>query len=191
MIGGLAWLDSDRFDVEAKTDDDMSADPDRVVVGRSQAPRKMMAMLQTLLAERFGLRIQRETRQDNVFSLVVAKGGPKLQAPKDPGARSFIGATRTGSLDAPALTVIAGGQNASMAQLATYLQAIMRRPVADETGLKGKYDFRIEYAPDDSPAGNFSSLFTALQEAAGLKLNALKGPVEFLVVDHADKPSAN
>ena len=67
----------------------------------------------------------------------------------------------------------------------------MRRPVLDQTGIKGNYDFRVEYAPENSPLPNPPPFLTAFQDATGLKLNATKGPVEFLVVDHADKPSAN
>ena len=67
----------------------------------------------------------------------------------------------------------------------------MGRPVMNQTGIQGSYDFRIDYAPENSPAQNPPPFLTALQDATGLKLNATKGPVEFLVVDHADKPSAN
>jgi uncharacterized protein (TIGR03435 family) len=66
----------------------------------------------------------------------------------------------------------------------------MGRPVEDQTGLKGNYDFRLEYG-DDSTTGNAPEFLTAFQDATGLRLNAAKGPVEFLIVDHADKPSAN
>jgi uncharacterized protein (TIGR03435 family) len=90
-----------------------------------------------------------------------------------------------------AATTVTTGQNASMEQFARYLQGHMHRPVIDQTGIQGKYDFSFEYAYDDSQAGTASPFLTALQDATGLKLNATKGPVEFLVVDHADKPSAN
>ena len=189
LTGGPAWLDSDRFDIEAKTAEDLSADPDRVVAAGRPVPRKMMLMLQTLLAERFSVKVHRETRQDNVFELVVARNGPKLQAPKDT-ARSRVG-TSQGSTTPGAATTVTTGFNASMEQLAQYLQGHMHRPVFDQTGIKGNYDFSFEYAYDDSQSGTASPFLTALQDATGLKLNATKGPVEFLVVDHADKPTAN
>jgi len=152
------------------------------------APRKMMLMLQTLLAERFNLKVHRETRQDNVFTLVVAKG-PKLQAPKDT-TRSFIRWGRNGSPQAAAISYWMECSNASMAQLAHALEGNMHRPVTDQTGLPGNYDFRLEYG-DDSASGGAPAFLTALQDATGLKLNTAKGPVGFLVVDRADKPSAN
>ena len=79
LTGGPAWMDSDRFDIEAKTSEDLSGETDRVIAMGRPAPRRMMLMLQTLLAERFNVKVHRETRQGNVFALVVAKGGPKLQ----------------------------------------------------------------------------------------------------------------
>jgi uncharacterized protein (TIGR03435 family) len=196
VTGGPAWLDSDLFDIEARSGEDLSGDRDRVLTFGGPAPRKMMLMLQTLLAERFNLKIHRETRQDNVYALVVAKDVPKLQPPKDTKL-SYVGTSRgkvtlsaDGRPDFSAATVIVTGHNASMGQLAVYLAGVMRRPVEDKTGIEGKYDFRIEYTPDNSSA-DAPAFSTALQGDAGLKLNAAKGPVEFLVVEHAEKPSAN
>jgi uncharacterized protein (TIGR03435 family) len=197
IAGGPAWLDADRFDIEAKTTEDLPAETDRVpTLGpRSLAARKMMLMLQTLLAERFNLKVHRETRQDNVFALVVAKGGPKLQPAKDTQKPWFISLSRGGfnkpDYDPSTAPDIITGTNTSMEQLAKYLEGNMRRPVLDQTGIKGTYDFRIEYAPDNSTAPTPPPFFTALQESTGLKLNTAKGPVEFLIVDHADKPPAN
>jgi uncharacterized protein (TIGR03435 family) len=189
VTGGPAWLDTDLFDIEAKTSDDLSGETDRVLALGRPAPRKMMLMLQALLAERFNLKIHRETRQDNVFALVVANGGPKLRTPNDT-TRSFVRMGRTGSPQAKAITYWIEGANASTKQIAHELEANMHRPVFDQTGLTGNYDFRFEYG-DDSTTGDAPALLTAFQDATGLKLNAAKGPVEFLVVDHADKPSPN
>lgn len=149
----------------------------------------MMLMLQALLAERFNPKVHRETHQDNVFVLVVANGGPKLQAVKDK-TKSFVSMGRTGSPQAKAITYWIEGANASSKQIAHELEGNMHRPVLDQTGLTGNYDFRFEYS-DDSTTGDAPALMTAFQDATGLKLNATKGPVEFLVVDHADKPSAD
>ena len=192
MTGGPAWLDTDRFDIEAKTTEDLSGETDRVKALGRPAPRKMMLMLQTLLAERFNVKVHLETRQDNVYELVVAKNTRNLQPPQET-TRSFIGVSR-GGFDriedfnpATALEIITG-HNASMGQLAEFLAGSMGRPVTDQTGIKGNYDFRFQFVPENSPG---STLLSALQDAIGLKLNTSKGPVEFLVVDHADKPSAN
>jgi uncharacterized protein (TIGR03435 family) len=189
VTGGPAWLSTDLFEIDAKTSEDLSGETDRVVALGRPAPRRMMLMLQTLLAERFNLKIHRETRQESVFTLVVAKGGPKLQSPKDT-TRSFIRTGRTGTPQAMAITYTMEGVNASTTQLAHYLEGNMHRPVADQTGLPGNYDFRLEYG-DDSTTGDAPALSTALQDATGLKLNMRNGPVEFLIVDHAEKPSAN
>jgi uncharacterized protein (TIGR03435 family) len=190
VAGGPAWLDSDLFAIEATSAEDMSGETDRVVAAGRPAPRRMMLMLQSLLAERFGVKVHRETRQDNVFELVVAKGGPRLQASKDT-ARSGVGSGRTGSYGpGPAVGYYVQGFNATTEQFAHSLEGHMHGPVMDHTGVKGSYDFRFEYG-DDSTTGNAPPFLTAMQDATGLKLNATKGPVEFLVVDHADKPSAN
>jgi uncharacterized protein (TIGR03435 family) len=181
--------DTDLFDIEAKTSKDLSGETDRVLAAGRPAPRKMMLMPQALLAERFNLKIHRETRQDNGFALVVANGGPKLRTPKDT-TRSFVRMGRTGSPQALPTTYWIEGGNASMKQIAHELEGNMRRPVLDQTGQAGNYDFRFEYG-DDSTTGDAPALLTAFQDATGLKLSATKGPVEFLVVDHVDKPSAN
>jgi len=189
VSGGPAWLSSDRFDIEAKTTEDLSGETDRVKALGRPAPRKMMFMLQALLAERFNLKVHKETRHDNAFALVVAKGGAKLQPPKDTTS-SYIRGGRTGSPQERAITYLMWGANVSALQLAEALRGHMGRPVEDQTGLKGNFDFRVEYG-DDSTTGTAPEFLTAFQDATGLKINAAKGPVEFLVVDHADRPTAN
>jgi uncharacterized protein (TIGR03435 family) len=191
VLAGPAWLDSDRFDIEAKAGQDFSKDPDRVAALGHDAPRKMMTMLQTLLAERFSVKVHREIREDNIYSLAVARNGPKLHPPTgtDP---PFIGLRRTGAIERPAVTLILAGENATMELLAQRLSYwTLHRPVLDKTSIKGNYSVRIEYAADDSQPDGGPSLFTAIQDQIGLKLESAKGPVEFLIVDHADKPSAN
>ncbi len=191
VVGGPAWIDTDRFDIEAKAGEDFSKDTDRVVALGHDAPRKMMAMLQTLLAERFNVKVHRETREDTVYSLLVTKSGPKLQPPSgtDP---PFIGMRRTGSTDRPAVTLILAGEKASMDLLAERVSYwVLHRPVLNKTGIAGNFGVRIEFAADDSQPDAGPSLFTAMQDQLGLKLEAGKGPVEYMVVDHAEKPSAN
>lgn len=121
---------------------------------------------------------------------MVAKSGPKLQPPKDT-ARSGVGLGRTGTADnGRAIGYWVQAWNASVAQIAEFMKGQMRRPVSDGTGIQGKWDFRFEFA-DESATGDAPAFLTALQDATGLKLNAAKGPVEFLVVDRAEKPTAN
>ncbi len=140
ISGGPAWLDAYRFDVMAKAADDSGPDQGTVVALGRDAPRKLMLMLQTLLADRFALKVHRETKQDTVYDLVVAKGGPKLKEVNSSEQRPFVGISRTGSLDRPAVTLIITGQKASMPLLAERLgDMAVGRPVFDKTGTEGKF----------------------------------------------------
>jgi uncharacterized protein (TIGR03435 family) len=192
ISGGPGWLDSNKYDVEAK-----AADP----VSEAELKR----MLQSLLAERFQLALHRETREMPGYALVVSKGGPRLKEAKAEEERKELWQQGGGPLT---------GQAASMQQLAQVLAGRLGRPVSDGTGLTGVYDFTLTWTPDESEqAGlqtalanlppeiaaqlsrnrdlNGPSLFTAIQEQLGLKLEPQKKPVEVLVVDHAEQPSAN
>ncbi len=219
ISGGPGWLSSERYDIVAKAE--------------SSANREQLKlMLQSLLAERFKLEVHRETKELPVYSLVVAKNGPKLQKseyqPPDPEsgpppkptgegpgplARAAAGESVSRSTGGPMMRMGRGQVNAQMAQismLANVLSMQLGRPVIDKTGLKGAYDFKLEWTPDESqrafglgegdrPAGEAAappdssgpSIFTALQEQLGLKLESQKGPVEILVIDGIEKPSEN
>jgi bla regulator protein blaR1 len=193
ISGGPKWLDSDRYRVEGKPDSATPIPPGRA--GWLQT----MAMLQQLLAERFHLAVHHETREEQVYELVIARGGPKLKdADLVRTGPKGIGSTGPGRLQ---------GMAASMDVLIQVLAPVLSRSVIDKTGLTGKYDFTLEYtpelgqlrlgppgAPEDPgppPDANGPSLFTALQEQLGLKLESTKGQVEILVIDHAEKPDAN
>jgi uncharacterized protein (TIGR03435 family) len=135
-----------------------------------------------LLADRFKLKVHHETKDGPIYRLSVAAGGPKLQPAKpanDPGSPRGSQYLRG---------LISARQN-SMAQLAYVLAGQFERPIIDETGLAGDFDFRLEWAPDDSADG--PSIFTALQEQLGLRLESARGPVEYLVIDHVGKPESN
>jgi uncharacterized protein (TIGR03435 family) len=192
ISGGPAWLDADRFDVTAKAPDNSGPDQGTVVALGRDAPRKLMLMLQTLLENRFGLKVRHETKQDTVYDLVVAKGGPKLKEANRDEQRSFVSLSRTGSYDRPAVTLIITGQKASMALWAERLSTMaVGRPVFDKTAIEGEFDFKFEYAADDNQLDAGPSKFTAIQEQLGLRLEAKKGPIETLVIDRAEKPSGN
>ncbi|MBS1859239.1 MAG: TIGR03435 family protein, partial [Acidobacteria bacterium] len=164
-----------RFNIEAKA----AGEP-----GRGE----MMTMLQTLLAERFHLKVRREMREGNVFELVVAKGGPKFKA--STAERSYIRTIRNTPPELPGVNYTIDGQKASMARLADDLKGWVERPVLDRTGIAGDYDFRIDFAIEGHlDAG--PSIFTALPEQVGLKLQSAKGPVETLVIENAERPTAN
>jgi len=178
ILGGPAWLDSERWIVEAKAPEASAGKPE------------MRLMLQTLLANRFGLKIHRETKTESVYALVVAKGGPKLKPPKDSTRAPFVGFGRTGPVTAEALSQTFSGQNATMDLLAYRLSQHLRRPVTNKTGIEGNFDFLIEYSGADSQT-TAPPLDRAIQDQVGLRLVTEPGSVEVIVVDGAAKPSAN
>ena len=163
--------------------------PDDRKLGRRQ-------MLQAILADHFGLRVHRETKNLPIYSLVVAKYGSKLKV-ADPAAPPNVvhwvqgaGPTPNGS------TMMARG--VSMAYLVRMLSEQVARTVVDNTGLTGNYNFKLEFTPEQHalggmlvPADAAPPIFVALQDQLGLKLESTKGPAEVLVIDHVEKPSAN
>jgi uncharacterized protein (TIGR03435 family) len=190
ILGGPHWVDEDRFDVEAKLPD--SSESSKWVPANFKTPpnAEMRQMLQTLLADRFQLKVHMETRPESVYVLTVAKGGPKLKPP-DTTKQPFVSFGRTGARDQEAVSNLLIGQNATMAQLVERLATILKRPVSDRTNLPGHFDFKIEYAGVDEQLGAAPPLSGALQEQAGLKLETQPGSVEVLVIDRAEKPSGN
>jgi uncharacterized protein (TIGR03435 family) len=183
VSGGPGWLTTEFWDLAAKL-------PPNMPTGEKELNHKTELMLQALLADRFKLTTHRETRDQQIYGLVLAKGGSKL---KPSGADKFSLKYGSGRLEF---------QRQSMEGLARYLYSPYMpasarqpsdRPVADMTGLHGFFDFILEWTPDTVQADSTStgpSLFTALEEL-GLRLEARKSTAEFLVIDHAERPSAN
>jgi uncharacterized protein (TIGR03435 family) len=161
-LAGPDWLTSERFDIQASFPADTP-------------PEKVRPMVQALLAERFRLALHRETRQLPIYVLVVGKNGPKIHAVEDGQERTR---GTSGHFEATKIT---------MQRFADLAANFLGREVVNETGLRGVFDFTLEWSPDEMKPGlesSGASLFTALQEQLGLKLEARKGPVEVLVVDH-------
>lgn len=187
VIGGPGWIDTDGFDIDARPPTDSANPADPATLSREQ--RKVGERLRSLLADRFGLTIHRETREQPVYTLVAANGGPKLKESAE--GKNFIRAGR-GSFR---------GQSVGLRMLVLNLSNVLDRQVIDKTGLTGSYDFELKWAPDilssgpDGPASpsdtDGPSLFTALSEQLGLKLESAKGPVQVWVIDGVDKPSLN
>jgi uncharacterized protein (TIGR03435 family) len=177
VIGLPAWGDSERYDVNANSGD-------TAVLTRDSAK----PMMQALLADRFQLKCHIETRDMPVYALVVAKNGPKFKE-SAPGTEAML--TSGGPRNLNVLKVTAGG----MPQLADHLSFIREigRPVLDKTGLTGVYDYTMRSVPqsDVSAEPGAESIFTAIQDQLGLKLEAIKASLQVLVVDHAEKPSGN
>ena len=204
IVGGPGWLDSERYDVEAKAEE--SSDGDAAAKPPSDMRKQMDAQrlrLQSLLAERCKLTMHRETRQLPVYAMVIAKGGPKLkESPVNttgkPNMQMRMGFGQLNGVDTP------------LSILAETLSRQLGRVVLDKTGLTGNYDFNLQWTPDagqmaamgpppGAPPGmapppsdpNGPSVFTAIQEQLGLKLESQKGPVDVWVIDSVEKPSEN
>ncbi|HXE62383.1 MAG TPA: TIGR03435 family protein [Bryobacteraceae bacterium] len=179
------WLDTDRFDILAK------ADIEGTLTGAQVKP-----MIRKLLADRLNLRFHFEKKEATIYVLTVQGSGPKLTpSTSDPNVAGPGGMTRKpGHWHVTAL-------NTNMAAFAGGLQGnVLDQPVIDRTGLTGRFDITLDWAPDelhpagDPPSGNgaaFPDLFTALRNQLGLKLESTKGLVDVLVIDHVEKPSGN
>ncbi|HZP05720.1 MAG TPA: TIGR03435 family protein [Terracidiphilus sp.] len=194
ISGGPPWIDSDHYDILALTPGETRPSRD-----------EQMAMLRTLLTDRFALAFHRESKDFSIYALETTKGGPKYGSESAPGLKPSMAAP--GEPSALISTVYPDhiklpARNASMGEFAELLQrAVLDRPVVDRTGLTGKFDFDLEWAPDETQFGGevpvaptdaqAPPFFTAIQQQLGLRLEATRGPVEALVVDHADRPSAN
>jgi uncharacterized protein (TIGR03435 family) len=178
QISGLPeWGQSDGFEIDAKAENPTSYEQVRL-------------MLQTLLADRFKLKVRRETREEPVYALVLEKDSPNLVPHADDGTLPVI---RIGSKPGELIF-----ENMPIARLAMLVRGETHRAVLDKTGLDGSYDFKLEYAstlrkgPSDgnSPDQLGESVFAAVRKL-GLKLEPENGPSEYLVIEHVEKPSAN
>ena len=202
---GPAWINSDHYQISARADGNASQ-------GMMNGP-----MFQALLEDRFRLKLHHESREIPVYALTVARGGPKLHPLKEGSCATFdfanppvplapgeklpiLCGTVSGGRKGPNQIIDVHGM--SLNEFSKFGVGLLGRPIIDKTGINGKFDLRLEYAPDstalrvrepvgavDYPAG--PSLFTAFQEQLGLKLESAKGPGEFLVIHHVERPSDN
>jgi uncharacterized protein (TIGR03435 family) len=163
----LGWLGTQCYDVDAKPDGDTGLSYEEV-----KAP------LQQLLAERFQLAFHREPKDVNGYALVVAKGGPRLQKGKGGSTSAYI------------LPDGLRGEGLSMTTLAAMLASPVGQQVVDKTGITGSYEINLKFAPSGATESQYPSIFTAVQEQLGLRLEPQKVPVEMLVIDHLEKVSS-
>jgi len=181
IVGDPGGLRSQMFDIEAKADGSVNDRLNKLPSDQGKLVKQQM--IQALLADRFKLVVHRETRELPIYALLVAKGGSKLQATKDNGLMISSGSR---SLNAQGVTV---------AVIAQELAKDVGRVVVDKTGIEGRFDVDLKWTPDDGPvvgdADAAPSIFTAVQEQLGLKLEAQKGPVDVIVIDHLEAPSEN
>ena len=212
LIGGPDWIRSERFDIVAKAEQPFPA------WTPAGPPMRLLLMVRTLLADRFNVVVHQETRELPAYALVVArddrKFGPDIrpstldcenQAKKGPvpppgPGRGGVTEPTCGMRAGPGQMVIGG---APMSQFATMLSNFVQRVVIDRTQLAGTFDFRLSWTPERIPQGapppgapplppvdpNGASLFSALQEQLGLKLESTRAPLEVLVIDRADRPT--
>jgi uncharacterized protein (TIGR03435 family) len=167
VSGGPNWISSDEYDIVAKPQGEATNE-------------RILAMTRGLLADRFSLKVHRESKEMSVLALTLAQGGPKLHpsvgvsGPEVRGGRGHLIA-----------------RNVSMGLLAAQLAGrVLDRPVLDRTGVAGEFDVNLEWTPDENQDLG-PSVFTALQEQLGLKLESQRGVVDVLVIDHVERPSAN
>jgi uncharacterized protein (TIGR03435 family) len=168
ISGGPGWASTTHYNISAKMD-------------AAATPPQLRQMMQTLLADRFGLRFHRLTRNHAGYALLVDKNGPKFSESKNPGPGLGLGRGRS------------FGRGAQMIQLAKQLSSEMEVPIADRTKLTALYDFTLTWSPgpqEDETLG--PSISTALKEQMGLRLEPVKNvPVEYFVIDSVHPPSAN
>jgi uncharacterized protein (TIGR03435 family) len=197
IAGAPAWTTPERFDVAGKIAEAESETIEKL--DPSQRIEQYRLMMQSLLAERFGLKMTTQTRELPVYALVVARGGPKLSEPGTQRAPQLWGGSR-GELHASSV---------SMALFADWISGSADaggRSVIDETGLKGSFDFTLKWTKTESAANMMEasgsaapnqieqtgpSLFTALEEQLGLKLEPAKGPVKVIVIERVQRPTPN
>jgi len=170
LLTGPAWVTTECYDISAK-------------IPAGTSPAQMPAMLQALLKARFGMTFHRETRDLPAYALTVAKSGLKAQPAKAGGRPGFR--IRPGHIES---------ESATMAGLTDKLSRLADRPVVDKTDLPGSYGFQLDWAPDPTlnDASSAASLYTAIEEQLGLKLEARKEPMEVIVIDQIEKaPTGN
>ncbi len=214
VSGGPSWVNSERYDIDAKEPDSIAQELDKLP--REQRGPLADSMLQSLLAERFQLKLTHGTKELPAYALVVAKNGPKLQEAKPLDTQADAPSAPGGHPHGPMIRMGRGevsGQGVAASFLASVLSQQLGRTVLDKTGLKGSYDFTLKWTPEQGegmmmggpgpggggpplggappPDASGPSVFTALQEQLGLRLEPTKAPAEVLTIDHVERPSEN
>jgi bla regulator protein blaR1 len=215
ISGGPGWTGTDRWDIEAKAEE--GSIPQLTPPFDPTAPNPLMLMVQSLLEDRFQLKIHREAKEMPVYELAVAKGGAKIKlaedqsppVPPERGAPPPPKPQRGGPMPRGAMGIGRGSIEANGVPIDAFIQGLSQqlgRPIVDKTGMKGFYDIKLQWTPElgvglvkpggpdpDPPLADASSpsIFTAIQEQLGLRLDSAKGPVDILVIDSVQKPTEN
>ena len=202
LVGGPDWIRSDKYDLRAKLDGPELEAWNKLP--KNQQKEQLRLMMRALLADRFKLTLRQEKRELPVYALIVAKDGPKLQVSKGPPPGLNDGSDPAKPFDdtKPYVTRWGGGdhgwikgRDGKIDDLVWQIwmqRELAGRKVLDRTGLTGRYDIDLKWASVDDPRNpDGPSLFTAIQEQLGLKLDPVKAPVDVLVIDHIERPSEN
>ncbi|HEY6466535.1 MAG TPA: TIGR03435 family protein, partial [Candidatus Acidoferrales bacterium] len=212
ISGGPAWISSERWDIDAKVDDSLASQLQKLP--RQQQQAQTALMLRSLLVDRFKLQVTRSTKEGAVLALVVAKGGPKLKEvpPPDPAASTAPPSPPPASgplpMPPPGMAMgqsingvdISSANAVPIANLVNALSLRFGQPVVDQTGLKGTYQYTLRFSESSLAAANqlpadsnpdAPSIFTALQDQLGLKLEPTKGPIDMITIDHIEEPTPN
>jgi len=192
LIGLPDWAMSQSFSMAAKPA------PDFPTLSAAENYEQVRLMMRETLAERFHLRLHTETRQEQIFSLEVARGGIKVkevEAPVPPAREGNVGAAMGNSGGRMI------GKKSTMAGIATAVTIFLKRPVVDRTGLKGYYDFDLKWSAPEATDGQQPSpglgseglglLISTLQNQLGLRLTKTNGPVDYWLVDQVERPTGN
>jgi uncharacterized protein (TIGR03435 family) len=178
ILGAPDWAGSDRWDIDGYPDAPGMPDD-----------KQMQAMYRKIMAERFGLKMHTEKKSLSIYAIRMGKGGPKLTKSLDQNGLSDTTFTEFNS-QRRVLRVTA----TNMEEFAATMQFIVDKPLADQTGLPGRYDFVLKWATDETETSDPNAppgIFTAIQEQLGLKLVPVKAPADVIVIDHMERPSAN
>jgi uncharacterized protein (TIGR03435 family) len=198
IIGGSDWVRTLQWDIRGRVADSDIAEWSKLSKDLSaQAIARRIPTIQAMLADRFKLKMHFETKEGTVYALVLAKGGPKLKPSTSVATTRIVMNIGPGHISSEQMTI---------AGVARFLKLQLGYPVIDKTGITGQYDLTLDWTPDPGAAGapngeagqastpndvSKPSVFTALQEQLGLKLEVQKGPIETLVIDSAEKPSVD
>jgi uncharacterized protein (TIGR03435 family) len=181
ITGTSAWMRSEAYDILAKPDPP-DAGVRLALAPGSPAWGRFRERLRNLLADRFQLVAHEESKAASVYALTIARGGVKMKA-VDEDDPTPAGTVRSRG--------VINGRAGTMKMLATVLTGYLQRPVEDRTGLMGRYTYKLEYAPEEATEEPGPSVFAALQEQLGLRLDPARGSVVTVVVDRASRPTGN
>jgi uncharacterized protein (TIGR03435 family) len=195
VVGAADWMESESYDIDAKMESSVADALKKLGPVDQNLARQQM--LRALLADRFKLAVHTETKEFPVYVLKLAKNGSKLHEAKEGDTYANAYKLPNGAAAGPGFHTdneTAAGQGVTTEALAQWLSRRLGRSVVDRTGLTGKYDFTFSWTADEAErSGDFSDspIFEAIQQQLGLKLESGKGPVEIVVIDHAERPSVN